>query len=99
MYQKFGIFNQHVSDKNQLGRYNVTLREEDRYVFKVPSLRNIALTAPYFHDGSAKTLKDAIILMGYYQLGIKIHEDQAKALEAFLHTLTGETPRILREKP
>jgi len=99
MYQKFGIFNQHVSDKNQLGRYNITLREEDRYVFKVPSLRNIALTAPYFHDGSAKTLKDAIMLMGYYQLGIRLHEDQVKALEAFLNTLTGETPRILREKP
>jgi len=99
MYQKFGIFNHHVSDKNQLGRYTITLREEDRYVFKVPSLRNIALTAPYFHDGSAKTLKDAIMLMGYYQLGIRLNEDQLKALEAFLNTLTGDTPRILRDKP
>lgn len=99
MYQKFGIFNHHRSDKNQLGRYNVTLREEDRYVFKVPTLRNIALTAPYFHDGSAKTLKDAIMLMGFYQLGIRLQKDQIDALEAFLHTLTGETPRILRAKP
>lgn len=98
MYQKIGVFAPYYTDKNQLGRYNVTQREQDRYVFKVPSLRNIALTAPYMHDGKASTLRQAIILMGTHQLGIVFKEPDIDEIEAFLKTLTGNTPDILQEK-
>ena len=72
------------------GRFNVTGREEDRFVFKVPSLRNVALTAPYFHDGSAKRLEDAVEEMGIYQLGQPISDEDVKLIVEFLKTLTGE---------
>ncbi|WP_287255634.1 hypothetical protein [Moorena sp. SIO4E2] len=55
--------------KADLGRFHVTGNERDRYVFKVPSLRNVALTSPYFHDGSAETLEEAVTIMGKYELG------------------------------
>lgn len=97
MYQKIGVFIPYKSDKNQLGRYSITHRESDRYVFKVPSLRNVALTAPYMHDGKASTLKQAIMLMGVHQLGTTFTDNEIDALEAFLMTLTGETPKILLE--
>lgn len=73
-----------------LGREAVTGKAEDRYVFKVPSLRNVALTAPYFHDGSVATLDEAVLIMGQYQLGIEIPQDDIKLIVKFLHTLTGE---------
>jgi cytochrome c peroxidase len=73
-----------------LGRFNVTGREEDRHVFKVPSLRNVAVTAPYFHDGSATSLEEAVIIMGRYQLGRDLSGTDVMAITAFLHTLTGE---------
>ena len=72
------------------GRFNVTGREQDRYVFKVPGLRNVALTAPYFHDGSAATLEEAVALMGLYQLGVQLPQEDVMAIVAFLRTLTGE---------
>lgn len=97
MYQKIGVFFPYYSDKNQLGRYNVTQRERDRYVFKVPSLRNVALTAPYMHDGKAATLRQAVILMGTHQLGIVLKEHEIEEIVAFLKTLTGNTPYILQE--
>jgi len=73
-----------------LGRYNVTGKEEDKYVFKVPSLRNVALTAPYFHDGSAKTLDAAVRVMARYQLGRELSEEDIADLVRFLQTLTGQ---------
>ncbi len=73
-------------------RYALTKNPKDRYVFKVPTLRNIALTAPYFHDGSVATLKEAIKKMAYYNLGTILSDQEIAALEAFLHTLTGELP-------
>lgn len=97
MYQKIGIFAPYYSAKNQLGRFEITNREQDRYVFKVPSLRNVALTAPYMHDGKISTLREAILVMGMTQLGVEFSDDDIEALEQFLNTLTGETPRILRE--
>lgn len=79
----------HVT-KADLGRFNVTGREEDRYVFKVPSLRNVALTAPYFHDGSMARLEDAVTAMGKYQLGEALPETDVNQIVQFLKTLTGE---------
>jgi len=59
-------------------------------VFKVPSLRNVALTAPYFHDGSAPTLENAVTVMARYQLGRELEPGDVGLLAAFLRTLTGE---------
>ena len=73
-------------------RYSLTSNPEDRYVYKVPSLRNVALTAPYFHDGSVTTLQEAIKKVVYYNLGIILPPDEIDALVAFLHTLTGKQP-------
>lgn len=96
MYQKVGIFEKFVGRKGSLGRYNVTKNEEDRYTFKVPSLRNIALTAPYMHDGNISKLKDIISKMGRLQLGEDMDEKEIDEIEAFLRTLTGQTPEILK---
>ncbi len=78
--------------KTDLGRYNVTGQEKDRHMFKVPTLRNIARTAPYFHDGSIATLEKAVETMARYQLGIELSEADRKALIAFLRTLNGRLP-------
>lgn len=94
MFQRFGVmadyFADHPPTKADLGRYNVTGREEDRHVFKVPSLRNVALTAPYFHDASTATLEDAVTIMARYQLGRELPTEDLQALAAFLRSLTGE---------
>ncbi len=95
MFVKIGILGDYAADrggvtKADYGRFNVTGRERDRQVFKVPSLRNVALTAPYFHDGSAETLKAAVIIMGTYQLGRPFSKNDVKRIVAFLRTLTGE---------
>jgi len=76
--------------KADYGRFNVTGNEEDRFVFKVPSLRNVALTAPYLHDGSAKRLEDAVDVMGKYQLGQALSSEDIDEIVSFLRTLTGE---------
>ena len=65
----------------------------DKNVFKVPTLRNIALTAPYFHDASQKTLKDATQAMAYYNLGLELDEEDVDAIVAFLHTLSAPLPK------
>ena len=72
------------------GRFNVTKQEKDRHFFKVPVLRNIELTYPYFHDGSVASLADAIRIMGEVQLGKNFSNDEITKLVAFLKTLTGE---------
>jgi len=97
LYQKVGIFEEFLGQKGSLGRYNVTKDEDDRYTFKVPSLRNIALTSPYMHDGNISKLKDIISKMGRFQLGQDMQEEDVKAIEAFLRTLTGQTPDILKQ--
>lgn len=73
-----------------LGRFNVTGNEADKHKFKVPTLRNVELTAPYLHDGSAATLKDAVEVMGQYQIGRELQPHEVDLLVAFLKTLTGE---------
>lgn len=95
LFQKFGIMGNYLSDRGNitqadLGRFNVTGDEEDRYVFKVPSLRNITMTAPYFHDGSAATLEEAIAIMAKYQLGRDLSKETIDFMIKFLTTLTGE---------
>jgi cytochrome c peroxidase len=77
-------------NKADQGRYNKTSAEKDRHVFRVPSLRNIALTAPYFHDGSAETLEKAIRVMAKFQLGRPLDDAKVDKIAAFLRTLTGE---------
>ncbi len=79
-----------------LGRYKETKSEYDRHKFKVPGLRNVALTAPYFHDGTISTLKNAIMYMGEYQLGIDLTQQEVENIEAFLKALTGEIPETAK---
>ncbi|SMC08489.1 cytochrome-c peroxidase [Nitratiruptor tergarcus] len=76
-------------------RYELTKKQEDRYVYKVPTLRNIALTAPYFHDGSVQTLQQAVNKMAYHNLGFSLTQDEQNKIVAFLKTLTGKKPKIL----
>ena len=78
--------------KGDLGLYGHTGDEEDRFIFRVPSLRNVALTAPYFHDGSENTLEGAVQVMADYQLGQTLTDAQASDIAAFLRTLNGEIP-------
>ena len=95
MFQKFGIMGDYFEKRGKptqadLGLYLVTKEEGDKHVFKVPSLRNVALTAPYFHDGSAKTLGEAVDVMFRYQLGRIASTEDKESIIRFLHTLTGE---------
>jgi cytochrome c peroxidase len=76
------------------GRIGVTGQEADRNYFKVPTLRNIELTYPYFHDGSVSTLPEAVDTMGRVQLGRQFSADENAKIVAFLKTLTGDQPRI-----
>ena len=94
-FQKIGVVVQDYNMPRGLDRYEVTKDSDDKYVYKIPTLRNIALTAPYFHDGSVKTLKEAISKMGYYNLGIILKKDDINNIESFLKTLTGKKPKIL----
>jgi cytochrome c peroxidase len=95
MYQKLGIMAPYFEDrghptKADLGRFNVTGNELDIHMFKVPTLRNIALTGPYLHDGHAKTLQDVVHIMGKYQLGRELSKEEIDLTVEFLRTLTGE---------
>jgi cytochrome c peroxidase len=95
MFQTFGVLGNYFKDRGNeteadLGRYTVTQNELDRHVFKVPSLRNVALTAPYFHDGTAPTLEAAVDVMFRYQLGREAPAADKTAIIMFLKSLTGE---------
>jgi len=97
MYSKFGVQSP-PGDKllppADLGRFTVTGDEADRYSYKVPTLRNIALTAPYFHTGQVWDLNEAITVMGKTQLGVDLTPDEAAKIAAFLDSLTGDTPQV-----
>jgi len=86
MFQKMGLVNAY--DSKDKGRYDVTKKDSDLYVFKVPSLRNIALTAPYFHDGKAATLEDAVRQMAHLQLGKTLGDAEVQSIVAFLGSLS-----------
>lgn len=103
MYQKFGITEDYwnathsaVVDK---GRFEVTQNPSDLYVFKVSSLRNVAMTPPYFHDGSVATLPMAVRVMGRVQLGKTLTDTEVDEIVAFLHTLTGPLPANFATMP
>jgi cytochrome c peroxidase len=94
--QKFGLLKDYWSEtgspKPDVGRFAVTKKEEDRYVFRVPMLRNVAKTAPYFHDGSVDDLGRAVRVMASVQLGRTLDDATVSSIVAFLTSLTGEVP-------
>ena len=93
-FQKIGIV---FLETNEVGcRYEVTKNPEDKFVYKVPSLRNVVLTAPYFHNGNTYDLNESVSLMAYYNLGLKPKKEEIDDIVEFLKTLTGETPSILK---
>ena len=95
-YEKMGLesnyFSMRGSEMTEVdeGRFNVTKRELDRHVFKVPVLRNIEVTYPYFHDGSVNSLSEAVRIMGLVQVGKEFNDEQLYQLVSFLKTLSGE---------
>jgi cytochrome c peroxidase len=96
MYQKFGLVEDYwkaTGNSNiDRGRFDVTQNPADMYVFKVPSLRNVAMTPPYFHDGSVSTLPAAVRVMARVQLGRTLTDGEVADLVAFLESLTGRLP-------
>jgi cytochrome c peroxidase len=93
-YQKFGIHEPYKTTNKAEGRFAVTGKDADRFMFKVPTLRNVELTYPYFHDGAAATLEEAVDIMGRLQLGRKFTKEENAKIVAFLKTLTGKQPEI-----
>lgn len=91
LYNRFGIYKD--ANSTNLGRYNVTHRDEDKFVFKVPSLRNVSKTAPYMHDGRFQTLKEAVSFMSQSQLGRYINDDEIDDIVEFLKSLEGQLPQ------
>jgi len=97
MFEKLGIVRDYFADRGHItkfdfGRFNATGVEENRFEFKVPSLRNVARTAPYFHDGSARSLDEAVSVMARYQLGRELTATELHRIVQFLETLTGKSP-------
>ncbi len=95
MFQVFGVMRNYFADRGNItaadyGRYNITKRDRDRHVFKVPSLRNVEVTPPYLHDGSVNELEEMVDVMAKYQLGRKLSRKQVELITKFLKTLTGE---------
>ena len=76
------------------GRFAVTKTADDQYVFRAAPLRNVAVTAPYFHSGKVWDLKQAVAIMGSSQLGAELKPQEIKSIVAFLESLTGDVPRI-----
>jgi cytochrome c peroxidase len=95
LFQKFGIFSDPFAGESalseaDLGRFAITGRESDRHVFRVPSLRNVAVTAPYFHDGRTASLEEAVDIMALHQLGRELTDRDVDLIVKFLGTLTGK---------
>jgi cytochrome c peroxidase len=93
-FQKMGLVAPYDTDNPAEGRAAVTGSDADRFKFKVPTLRNVELTYPYFHDGGAVTLHAAVRIMGRLQLARDYNDEEIEAIVAFLRTLTGEQPRF-----
>jgi cytochrome c peroxidase len=91
-YQKMGVVAPYKASSPAEGRFAVTGKDADRFNFKVPTLRNVELTYPYFHDGAVNTLTEAVETMGRIQLGKKFTADENARIVAFLKTLTGDQP-------
>lgn len=98
MYAPFGVVERPGSDilpPDDHGRLTLTKTVEDDYVFKVPTLRNIALTAPYFHSGQAWDLEQAVAVMGKSRLGESLSDAEIQQVTAFLRTFTGRQPEVV----
>ncbi len=91
-FQKFGVVEAYKTASTAAGRVAVTGKDADRFYFKVPTLRNVELTYPYFHDGAAATLGEAVDIMGRIQLGKSFSAEENGKIVAFLKTLTGKQP-------
>jgi len=91
-FQTMGVVEPYKTASSAQGRIAVTGRDADRFKFKVPTLRNVEMTYPYFHDGEAATLKDAVDVMGRLQIDRKFTDDENARIVAFLKTLTGDMP-------
>lgn len=109
MFQKFGLTEDywkatgsvempHFKGRDK-GKFHDTGKEEDQWIFKVPQLRNVAKTPPYFHDGSVATLDDAVRVMARLQLGRQLTDDDVRHIVAFLETLTGDVPANFAQVP
>jgi cytochrome c peroxidase len=98
MYAKLGVMGDYFKGRQlqlaDYGLYNQTHQEADKFKFKVPSLRNVEKTAPYFHDGSVATLPQAVDVMAHVQLGLNLSKAQRDEIVAFLDALTGELPKV-----
>src|SRR6202165_4113834 len=103
MFQKFGVVEDYWtatgSQQPDKGRFDVTHDPQDTYVFKVPSLRNVAMTPPYFHDGSVRSLPEAVRIMAKVQLGRALREQDTADIVAFLGSLTGKLPQGFVDAP
>ncbi|MEQ1503596.1 MAG: cytochrome c peroxidase [Myxococcota bacterium] len=97
MYQKLGLVNAY--ETKDLGRFEVTKNEADKFMFKVPSLRNVTHTGPYFHDGSIASLDEAVKKMAHHQLGKELTDAEVASIVGFLDTLTGDLPTDYVAKP
>lgn len=93
-FQKMGLVQPYKTANTAQGRMDVTGKDIDRFNFKVPTLRNVELTYPYFHDGEAETLTQAVDVMGRLQLGREFSTDENSRIVAFLKTLTGQQPQF-----
>ncbi len=96
-YFAFGVVeapSDDVRPPGDTGRFKVTTAEGDRYAFRSPSLRNIAITQPYFHSGKVWKLQDAVRIMGSSQLGVKLTDAEVAKVTAFLRALTGRQPQV-----
>jgi cytochrome c peroxidase len=103
MFQKFGVTGDYWKETGSKdvdkGRSDVTHKPEDLYVFKVPGLRNVAMTPPYFHDGSVATLPEAVRIMAKLEIGTELSESDNADIVAFLGSLTGKVPQLFAEAP
>ncbi len=94
-FQKMGLVAAYETRNKAEGLAGVTGKDADRMKFKVPTLRNVEMTYPYFHDGEAATLTDAVDIMGRLQLGRQFSKDENAKIVAFMKTLTGDQPQFL----
>lgn len=97
-YYPFGVVEkpaEKILPRQDKGRFTVTNTSSDEYVFRSPSLRNVAITAPYFHSGVVWSLQEAVAIMGSAQFGIQLSHEETDAITAFLHSLTGKQPKVV----
>ena len=103
IFQKFGVYGNYweltKSDPVDSGRFKVTQNEADKYMFNVPSLRNVAETYPYFHDGSVQNLEEAVKIIAKLNLNVDLNEEQVSDLAAFLKALTADIPEEVKQAP